>query len=380
MYQFKTNTRTLLKSLFLLSIAAIMMLSIMTTTNVESVGATTAAELQAELDAIEAKKIANEAILNGIESEVDTLENKLAYLATQIDLINLSIEKTELEIDRLTLELKAAKAELTRQKTILAESLKTLYIEGNVSTLDLILASDEFTEFISQQEYLNTLKSNVELSTQKVIELKDEIKANKVEQEDLLKEQVRQKKGLKDAQQEQQELLNATKGQESLYQGIVANLEKQEKAALQALEDYLISQTFKSLGPVNKGDVVGFMGLTGYTTGVHLHFGVRSGGQYGSWIDPQISGTTLINGYLWPTESTRITAGFGASGCGEYVCGGTHYGLDIGAESVGVQGDLIFAVDDGDIVHRGYLGGSGLGYFVIIDHGFYWTYYGHLQG
>jgi len=343
-----------------------------------NVGATSAAELQSAIDSLDAQASANEAILHGIENEVDSLENKLAYYRTQIAQINLVVKSTELEIDRLTIELEEAKVELARQKSVLAESLKTLYIEGNVSTLDLVLASEEFTEFISQQEYLNTLKNNVEISTQQVIDLKGEIELNKVEQETLLESQIRQRKGLKDAQEEQQRLLNITKGQESLYQGIVADLEKQQEQALQALEDYLVNQTFTSQGPVNRGDVVGFMGLTGFTTGVHLHFGVRIG-QSGNWINPQASGTTLINGYLWPTQSTRVTAGFGASGCAEYVCGGTHYGLDIGAVDTGVQGDLVFAVADGEIMHRGFLSGSGLGYFVLINHGTYWTYYGHLQ-
>ena len=34
---------------------------------------------------------------------------------------------------------------------------------------------------------------------------------------------------------------------------------------------------------VNKGDVVGYVGSTGDSTGAHLHFGVLSGG---SFVDP----------------------------------------------------------------------------------------------
>jgi peptidoglycan hydrolase CwlO-like protein len=381
MYKPKTNTSIVPKQAVVLLLAVIFSLSIVLATNPDTqyVKGTSATELQSVIDSLAAQQEANEEILEDLSAKVNSLQNRLAILQTEINQINTAIEKTELEIKKLTIELQLAEKELIRQKGILAENLRTLYIEGGVSTLDLILASDSFSDFINRQEYLARLKNSVQDSTERVILLKEEIEKNKKEQEELLAKQERQKRGLNDSKAVQQALLNATKGQETRYQQIVVDLEKQHEQAIQALEDYLVNQTFTSQGPVDRGDVIGFMGLTGYTTGVHLHFGVRQGGQTGDWIDPQISGTKLVNNYLWPTESTRITAGFGASGCGEYVCGGTHFGLDVGAVDMGVQGDLVFAVDDGEILHRGFLPGSGLGYFVIIDHGNDWTYYGHLQ-
>jgi len=353
--------------------------------NTTNIDATTESELKSNVDAINEQLETGEAKLASLESQVDSLQNKLAILATQITQINAQIKKTELELEDLSIQLDKAEAEETRQKGILADNLRNLYINGNVSTLDLILASEDFSDFVNQQEYLDKLKNSVTSSTQKVVELKKQIAADKQKQEDLLAKQQSQKKDLRDNQTAQQELLDKTKGQEAAYQNLVSDLEKQRQQAEKELEDFLAAQNFVSLGHVEKGDVIGRMGNTGFSFGPHLHLGIYKNG---SWVNPLLGGTTLIDGFSWPTGSTRITQYFG---CGApynwYLTkcsNGTskHTGLDIGASVSGVSGDLVYAIGDGEIVFRGCSGScsSGYGYHVIIDHGGnVQSYYGHLQ-
>ena len=72
------------------------------------------------------------------------MQGKINALKLEIDTMNKKIELTAQKINQLTEDLRIAEAELERQKGILTENLRTLYIEGDVTTLELLFASDNF--------------------------------------------------------------------------------------------------------------------------------------------------------------------------------------------------------------------------------------------
>jgi len=329
-------------------------------------------DLRSETERLEAEITANEAVLNDLHSQALTLNNKLKELNAQIAGVNSQIQLTSVEIETLSIELDKATAELARQKGILEESLKTLYIEGNISTLDLLLASEDFSEFVNQQEYLSQLKVAVQESTQQVQLLKDSISVKKTETEALLAKQQAYKDELIAKQNEQSYLLNKTRGDEQTYQATVADLEKRLEAAENALNDYLLSLIGGgvSLGPVSAGDVIGTVGMSGCSSGAHLHFKVYTPSTTRPGVDPI---STINNfGWVWPVGSYGgyISQDWGCTSWGPYpYYNGCrwHDAIDIAGVPVGTP---VYAAADGQVIHRGclYEGTDYSTYGVIIDH------------
>jgi len=79
-----------------------------------------------------------------------------------------------------------------------------------------------------------------------------------------------------------------------------------------------------------------------------------------------------------PTKNQRITSEFGKR---DFAGLQFHSGIDFGAITPGVEGDALYAVDDGIVkVSKADSGNKnvGYGYYIVIEHEGYCTLYAHL--
>lgn len=340
--------------------------------------AQSAAELQARSNQLQAEIQANKKRADELSHHAATLQERINGLNSEIANANNEIELTQVRIKELQIKLDETQKELDRQKALLKASMRILYKKQGASTVELLAGSDTFSDFFNEQEYLDRIKNSIQDSAKKVIELKEQIEKQKLQQEEQKKKQEEQRNILNSKQTEQQSLLAQTRGEEARYQAIISNQLAELRNAEAALSRLLSSGTFTPLGPVSRGQVIGSVGSTGYSTGSHLHFMVKSGG---STVSPNVSGTTLINGYSWPVPAySYISTPYGNVHCSQYTgCSGGgsysvfHSGLDIAAPYY----SPVLAVADGEVVYKGCQG--GLGYVVVIDHGGGWqTWYPHM--
>ena len=149
--------------------------------------AQTIEELQQETANLEDEIAENEDRLQDITQEIDSLENKVAELDTEITLANNEIRLTEVKLDELAQRLQEAEAELERQKDLLKAALRALYERRDASTVELLIASDSFSDFINEQEYLERLQNAVKESADRVIALRAQIQQEQKEQEKHIK-------------------------------------------------------------------------------------------------------------------------------------------------------------------------------------------------
>lgn len=161
-------------------------------------------------------------------TEADSLKKKIADYDFQISGVERQIQLTDLKIKELEQQLISTQDELERQKDLLKTALVALYKRGDASSLELIVGSQSFTQFVNEQEYLARLKVGIQKSTEKVIELKQQITDNKKQQQDLQARQERQKSSLEQARVDRQNTLQYTKGQEANYRAMVEDLKKQQ--------------------------------------------------------------------------------------------------------------------------------------------------------
>ena len=129
--------------------------------------------------------------------------------------------------------------DIIKQKDNLAKIIQTIAEYDQTSQIEIILASHDFSDFFNQMAYLDNLQNGVQEKVKQLKLLKEKLNQNKENKEEKkeqlegLREQLTQQQWSLASQRKSKEaVLNYTRGQESNYQQMLANIEAQKKSLL----------------------------------------------------------------------------------------------------------------------------------------------------
>ena len=306
-------------------------------------------------------------------SEANTLKDVLDELNSEIATAQKALDLTSAQITDNTAQIDRANQDLDRQKNILKDNLKIVYKQGEVTPIEIIASSKNLSDFVSQQEYYSAIKKRIDENLVKIGELKKELDSRRAELTELSTKQKGQVNAIAEKRGQQASLLAKTQGEEANYQKVAADLASQRKQAeaqvraqAAAAVAAFKSGNLVSLGNVNAGDIIGYMGSTGNSTGTHLHFSVLNSS--GGFVNPNGSGFNYTQ-----ATSGVVTQNYAPAPCSWYPeC--FHNGIDIANPS----NPPVRAVAAGQIIFNGW-DPWGFGHRVSILHpNGYVTLYGHL--
>lgn len=172
-------------------------------------------------------------------AEAASLSDTIAKLQAQINELQAQINAYQAKIDDLQNQITVKEKELAEQRRILGENIKTMYLEGQISTLEMLASSKDLSEFVDRQEYRNVVRDKVKKSVDTITELKHQLRGQKEENENLLKDKQAVQAQVDGQQAENNRLLSLNQSEQAaLDQQIKSNYSQiSELRKQQAIEN-----------------------------------------------------------------------------------------------------------------------------------------------
>lgn len=124
-----------------------------------------------------------------LEDQEDSLAAVIASLRAQIAELENQIRANETKREELRLRIIELEAEIVRQREVLKINIKTMYLEGDISTMEMLASSRDMGEYVDREQYRIEVSGKIKTTLDRINALKAEVETQKATIEKLLGDQ-----------------------------------------------------------------------------------------------------------------------------------------------------------------------------------------------
>jgi len=186
-----------------------------------------------------------------LNNEISILEGQINKIRLEISQVDLTIQKSTLNIQEIDEQISILEQSVDEKKELLAEYIRIFACYDQETLLEVILKNEKFSDFFDEIKALETIQEKIQSILEAIGQLKEDlvedkakIEAEREEQNVLKSFQMVQKRSVEGKQDQKENLLSTTKGEERLYQQMIQGAEKDIayiKEQLSLLERYNIT-------------------------------------------------------------------------------------------------------------------------------------------
>ena len=276
---------------------------------------------------------------NLIDSQIDNAVEQINMLDTRLENLDKEIADREAAIAKAEEEIKADEAAVANTRDSLGKRLRAVAKTGNVSTLQMLLNTENYTEYLLRSKVMHCVaekdQSSIDALQEAMVALKARQETLANDKETILSERaelVEVKKKSDSKKKELDTLYKAAASEVRNLQSTVSGYNSQLAATRKE-----IAATDAAIEALIKKNTAG-------STGTY-------NGQMMYWPVPTVRAISSVYGNRWGT---------------------IHKGIDIANGPIPIYGQSVYAAADGKVIYANSTNkwGGGYGYYCIVDHGY----------
>ncbi len=172
--------------------------------------------LQAEMSRFQAEA-------NRLNAEAVSLGNTLAQITNEKNALQAQVNLSQSQYDQLIVQIADTERQIAENQDALGSTIANLYVDDDISPIEMLASSKNIGEFLNKQEYRNSIKKELSGTITRVQDLKVKLSDQKVAVEKVLNEQKTARDALAVKESEQASLVAQTRNDEAQYQNLIKN-------------------------------------------------------------------------------------------------------------------------------------------------------------
>ena len=299
--------------------------------------------------------------------EMKSTQDKISSCQQEIDACNRYINFYDNEILKMESQIETINEDIDQKKTKLKKCLKSIYMAGDTSTLDIVLGAKDFNDFLDKADVVRSVSTTIQKlidglndDIDSINQKKEEISSHKKEQEKLKTTLESSRANLEVLYRQNEQELSKSQSEEKAAKQAIDENDAESRAIDEQIRRYYEEERRR----IREQEEARRKALAQKNQ-------TNNNNQPVAPITPVAKGK-----YVWPAPGySKITTVFGE--CNDGVHTHPHGGIDIAGS--GVYGANVVAANSGRVI-LAHNGNSGYGNYIIIDHGNnICTLYGHLS-
>ena len=205
---------------------------------VGSVALVHADQFDAQINALSAQNASTQNLVDGLAAQASSYQGAIDTLQQQISALQAAIQTNQDKQAQLQQQITADQQLVDQKKQQLAATIKSMYIDGQTSTIEELASSKDLSAYVDKEEYHTAVQNQLDGTIKEIAALQSELQQQKAQLDVVVKSEQQQNDQLASAQSQQQQLLAYNEGQQAAYnqqissnQAQIASLRAQQAAA-----------------------------------------------------------------------------------------------------------------------------------------------------
>jgi len=195
-------------------------------------------QFQAQIDALRNENANTQSLVGGLQSQAGSYQGAISQLQSQINAVRNEIIQNQAQQAQLQVQISQNQTIVVDKKSDLGATIKAMYIDGSITTIEQLATSKNLSDYIDKEEYRTSVQTQLNEKIREIAAIQAKLETQKTTLDGLLKTQQSQNARLNTDQEQQNQLLAFNQGQQSAYNqqiaansGKISDLKKQQVAA-----------------------------------------------------------------------------------------------------------------------------------------------------